>query len=127
MSPIPSSTSPNTPEVGSQSKVMSPTRRRTVRTLVDLLLVIGVGVAWLLLNAYNNNANPTVTGRPLSNLWFSSDIGTTWVHRWHFDRGDLVSLIVNPQNPYKLYAGFFLPPKVVYSTDGGSSWQTLTD
>ena len=60
-------------------------------------------------------------------LWFSSDSGTTWVHRWHFDRGDLVSLIVDPQNPYKLYAGFFLPPKVVYSTDGGSSWQTLTD
>jgi photosystem II stability/assembly factor-like uncharacterized protein len=60
-------------------------------------------------------------------LWFSSDSGTTWVHRWHFDRGDLVSLIEDPQNPYKLYAGFFLPPKVVYSTDGGSSWQTLTD
>ncbi len=59
-------------------------------------------------------------------LWFSLDNGTTWVHRWHFDRGDLVSLIVDPQNPYKLYAGFFLPPKVVYSTNGGSSWQTLT-
>jgi photosystem II stability/assembly factor-like uncharacterized protein len=373
MSPIPMS--PNTPEVGSQTKVTSPTRRRTVRTLVNLLLVIGVVAAWLLLNAYNNNANPTVAGRPLSNphthlhavvlggrsgeiylgthyglftstdggrtwlqphgvlstymvtsiavslsnpnslaliviptsgigeqsgiaishdggttwqisvppglspsaypytvkagsessgqfyafyfyagwfetrdlgthwypitsgalsnmqtpslltdpddpnhlylggdqglfeshddgnhwlhisavqgnvqsiiaanttprilycatdqgfyfwqegstqitqvthlpmgvpparlatdetgkalyglsgqdLWFSSNRGTTWVHRWHFDRGDLVALIEDPQNPYKLYAGFFLPPKVVYSTDGGSSWQTLTD
>jgi hypothetical protein len=60
-------------------------------------------------------------------LWFSSDSGTTWVHRWHFDRGDLISLVIDPQNPRNLYAGFFLPPKVVYSTDGGSSWQTLTD
>jgi photosystem II stability/assembly factor-like uncharacterized protein len=60
-------------------------------------------------------------------LWFSPDNGTTWVHRWHFDRGDFVSLIVDPLNSLQLYAGFFLPPKVVYSTDGGSSWQTLTD
>ena len=60
-------------------------------------------------------------------LWFSADSGTTWEHRWHFDRGDLISLVVDPQNPRNLYAGFFLPPKVVHSTDGGSSWQTLTD
>ena len=60
-------------------------------------------------------------------LWFSSDNGSSWVHRWHFDRGDLISLVVDPLNPHTLYAGFFLPPKVVYSTDGGSSWQTLTD
>ncbi len=60
-------------------------------------------------------------------LWFSSDNGISWVHRWRFDRGDLISLVVDPLNPHTLYAGFFLPPKVVYSTDGGSSWQTLTD
>lgn len=60
-------------------------------------------------------------------LWLSSDSGTTWVHRWHSDRGDLISLVVDPLNPRHLYAGFFLPPKVVYSTDGGSSWETLTD
>jgi photosystem II stability/assembly factor-like uncharacterized protein len=60
-------------------------------------------------------------------LWFSSDSGSSWVHRWHFDRGDLISLVVDPQNPHTLYAGFFLPPKVIYSKDGGSSWQTLTD
>lgn len=59
-------------------------------------------------------------------LWFSSDNGSSWVHRWHFDRGDLISLVVDPLNPHTLYAGFFLPPKVVYSTGGGSSWQTLT-
>ncbi len=53
--------------------------------------------------------------------------GTTWAHRWHFDRGDLISLVVDPLNPLNLYAGFFQPPKVVYSTDGGSTWQTLTD
>jgi hypothetical protein len=60
-------------------------------------------------------------------LWFSPDSGTTWAHRWHFDRGDLISLVVDQLNPRNLYAGFFLPPKVVYSTDGGSTWQTLTD
>jgi len=72
------------------------------------------------------------TGRALyglsgQDLWFSSDNGSSWVHRWHFDRGDLISLVVDPLNPHTLYAGFFLPPKVIYSTDGGSSWQTLTD
>jgi hypothetical protein len=60
-------------------------------------------------------------------LWFSPDRGTTWLHRGHFDRGDLISLIVDPLNPLHLYAGFFLPPMVVYSTNGGISWQTLTD
>lgn len=60
-------------------------------------------------------------------LWFSSDNGNSWVHRWHFDRSDLIALVVDPLNPHTLYAGFFLPPEVVYSADGGSSWQTLTD
>jgi hypothetical protein len=60
-------------------------------------------------------------------LWFSLDSGTTWAHCWHFDRGDLISLIVDPLKPRNLYAGFFLPPKVVHSMDGGSTWQTLTD
>jgi hypothetical protein len=60
-------------------------------------------------------------------LWFSPDSGTTWAHRWHFDRGDLISLVVDPLNPRNLYAGFFLPPNVVHSTDGGSTWHTLTD
>ncbi len=60
-------------------------------------------------------------------LWFSSNGGSSWMHRWHFDRGDLISLVLDPQNPFTLYAGFFLPPEVIYSKDGGQSWQTLTD
>lgn len=60
-------------------------------------------------------------------LWYSADSGTTWQHRWHFDRGDLISLIVDPLQPGHLYAGFFLPAEVLYSTNGGSSWQILTD
>jgi photosystem II stability/assembly factor-like uncharacterized protein len=60
-------------------------------------------------------------------LWFSSDGGSSWDHRWHFDQEDLVALVVDPLNPRTLYAGFFLPPRVVYSTDGGSSWLTLTN
>jgi photosystem II stability/assembly factor-like uncharacterized protein len=60
-------------------------------------------------------------------LWYSVDSGRTWTRRWHFDRGDIISLVMDPTNPDHLYAGFFLPPKVLYSLDGGSSWQTLTD
>jgi photosystem II stability/assembly factor-like uncharacterized protein len=60
-------------------------------------------------------------------LWYSADSGTSWKHLWHFDRGDLVSLVVDPRNPAHLYAGFFLPGEVLYSDDGGSSWQILTN
>ena len=60
-------------------------------------------------------------------LWYSADSGTAWKHLWHFDRGDLVSLVVDPKNPAHLYAGFFLPGEVLYSDDGGSSWQILTN
>jgi len=72
------------------------------------------------------------TGRALyalagQDLWFSVDSGTTWKHRWHFDRGDLIALVVDPKHPGHLYAGFFLPAEVLYSTDDGSSWRILTD
>lgn len=60
-------------------------------------------------------------------LWSSTNSGTTWVRRYHFDRGDLVALVVDPWHPTHLYAGFFQPALVTYSIDGGSSWQTLTD
>ncbi len=73
-----------------------------------------------------------VTGHALyalavQDMWYSADSGTTWQHQWHFDRGDLVSLVVDPMNPTHLYAGFFLPPEVLYSTDSGSSWKILTN
>jgi photosystem II stability/assembly factor-like uncharacterized protein len=60
-------------------------------------------------------------------LWYSADSGTSWKHLWHFERGDLISLLIDPTHPGHLYAGFFLPPEVLYSTDNGSSWQILTD
>jgi hypothetical protein len=60
-------------------------------------------------------------------LWSSADSGATWTHRSHFERGDLVALVVDPQNPMHLYAGFFLPATVIDSLDGGSSWTTLTN
>src|SRR5579875_126269 len=60
-------------------------------------------------------------------LWSSDDGGVSWVHRYHFNRGDLVALVVDPWHPTHLYAGFFLPALVTYSVNGGSSWQTLTD
>ncbi len=74
-----------------------------------------------------DQSGKTLYGLSGQDLWCSFDGGTTWVHRWHFDRGNFISLLVDPLYPYNLYAGFFLPPKVIYSTDGGSSWRTLTD
>lgn len=61
-----------------------------------------------------------------SDLWFSADQGTSWVHRWHFGRSDLTALVFNPLNPKRLLAGFFAPGLVLRSNDSGSSWQTLT-
>lgn len=61
-----------------------------------------------------------------SDLWFSADRGTTWARRWHFARGDLVSLALNPAHPRELLAGFYAPALVLISTDAGTSWQTLT-
>ena len=61
-----------------------------------------------------------------NDLYFSSDQGTTWTHRWHFTRGDLVSLDLNPTNARELLAGFYSPALVLISTDAGNSWQTLT-
>jgi photosystem II stability/assembly factor-like uncharacterized protein len=62
-----------------------------------------------------------------TDLWFSRDLGTTWTHRWHFARGDLMSLVINPQNPQELLAGFFWPGLVLISRNAGFSWHTLTD
>lgn len=61
-----------------------------------------------------------------SDLWFSADQGSTWRRRWHFMRGDLVALVIDPQRPQEVLAGFFWPGLVLNSANGGSSWQTLT-
>ncbi|MFL5666072.1 MAG: hypothetical protein ACJ8BW_32700 [Ktedonobacteraceae bacterium] len=60
-------------------------------------------------------------------LWYSSNGGLNWQHRWQFDRGDLISFLVDPLRPQHLIAGFFMPGRVLTSSDGGNSWQTLTD
>lgn len=62
-----------------------------------------------------------------ADLWFSSNQGTIWVHRWHFTRSDLISLVIDPTNPRTLLAGFFWPGLVLSSRDAGGSWHTLTD
>ena len=62
-----------------------------------------------------------------TDLWFSANLGTTWVHRWHFTRGDLVALVLNSVNPRQILAGFFTPGLVLISNDAGKSWQTLTN
>jgi len=74
-------------------------------------------------------SNPTgsiLYGLAGQDLWYSTDAGTTWRQHWHFDRGDIISFIIDPQNPDLLYIGFLLPGKVMYSTDGGYSWKILT-
>jgi photosystem II stability/assembly factor-like uncharacterized protein len=60
------------------------------------------------------------------NLEYSQDGGMYWIQRKHFSRGDLTALVIDPQHPERLYAGFFLPAQVVYSTDSGKNWQILT-
>jgi hypothetical protein len=62
-----------------------------------------------------------------SDLWYSEDQGIIWMHRWHFARGDMSALALNPHNPRELLAGFFWPGLVLISTNAGTSWQTLTD
>lgn len=61
-----------------------------------------------------------------SDLWSSADQGATWTHRWHFTRGDLVSLDLSTTNSRELLAGFYSPALVLISTDAGNSWQILT-
>ncbi len=60
------------------------------------------------------------------NLEYSQDRGIHWTQRKHFSRGDLTALVIDPQHPERLYAGFFLPAQVIYSVDSGKSWQILT-
>src|SRR5579872_6572842 len=50
-------------------------------------------------------------------LWQTSDDGITWKHRTHFDRGDITSFVVDPSHSQTLYIGFFLPAKVIFSSD----------
>ncbi len=44
-------------------------------------------------------------------LWYSNDAGLHWTKQQHFERGDFVVLLVNPQNSQRVYIGFFLPPR----------------
>jgi photosystem II stability/assembly factor-like uncharacterized protein len=60
-------------------------------------------------------------------LWFSANRGNTWVAQWHFTRGDLIALVVNPFHAQEVLAGFFWPGQVLISTTAGRSWNILTD
>lgn len=62
-----------------------------------------------------------------SDLWLTTDQGESWSHLWHFSRGDLVSLVLDPNNSRELLAGFFSPAVVLQSSDGGRAWQILTN
>jgi photosystem II stability/assembly factor-like uncharacterized protein len=60
-------------------------------------------------------------------MWYSDDGGSSWVHRFHFQRGDIIAFVIDPTHPDQLYAGFFMPGLVLSSSDGGKTWQTLTN
>lgn len=60
-------------------------------------------------------------------VWFSGDGGSSWVRRSHFERGDIIAFASDPARPDHLYAGFFMPALVLTSSDGGRTWQTLTN
>src|SRR6266516_7950110 len=124
MSPNPSSLSPNKPETERQTKVKSSGRTRIVRILVIGLVIMGVVIAWQVLNIYNNSTDPTVAGRPLSNphthlhtvalgekpgvlylgthygLFASTDGGHTWLQSHGALNNYMVTAIaVSPSNP----------------------------
>jgi photosystem II stability/assembly factor-like uncharacterized protein len=60
-------------------------------------------------------------------MWYSGDGGASWAHRFHFARGDVIAFAIDPARPDHLYAGFFMPGLVLSSSDGGKTWQTLTN
>lgn len=60
-------------------------------------------------------------------MWYSGDGGSSWTHRFHFERGDIIAFAIDPTRPDLLYAGFFMPGLVLSSSDGGKTWQTLTN
>lgn len=60
-------------------------------------------------------------------VWYSSNGGSSWVHRFHFERGDIIAFAIDPARPDHLYAGFFMPALVLTTGDGGRTWQILTD
>lgn len=60
-------------------------------------------------------------------MWYSENGGTSWEHRFHFERGDTIAFAIDPTRPNHLYAGFFMPGLVLSSGDGGKTWQTLTN
>jgi photosystem II stability/assembly factor-like uncharacterized protein len=59
-------------------------------------------------------------------LWFSGNGGRNWVQRFQLNRGDLIAFLVDQENPNHRYAGFYFPPEVISTADGGRSWQILT-
>ncbi len=59
-------------------------------------------------------------------LWRSTDGGSHWVVAANLDRSDLIAIIGDPTDAQKLYVGYFFPPAVYRSQDGGRSWQVIT-
>jgi photosystem II stability/assembly factor-like uncharacterized protein len=70
-------------------------------------------------------AGSTLYGLAGRDLWYSNDSGATWTQRKHFDRGDMVALLIDPHHSERLYAAFFQPSQALFSTDHGTSWHTL--
>jgi photosystem II stability/assembly factor-like uncharacterized protein len=59
-------------------------------------------------------------------VWRSSDAGSHWVLASTLGRSDLIAMAGDPTNAQVLYVGYFLPPAVFSSRDGGHSWQVVT-
>ncbi len=69
----------------------------------------------------------TLYGVSGQQLWRSTDEGRHWTPAARLERTDLTALVGNPANAQQLYAGYFFPPAVFSSQDGGRSWQVVTD
>lgn len=70
--------------------------------------------------------HPTIYGLSGEQVLRSSDAGSHWTVAATLDRSDLIALVGDPADAQTLYVGYFFPPAVYSSRDGGSSWQVVT-
>jgi photosystem II stability/assembly factor-like uncharacterized protein len=59
-------------------------------------------------------------------VWVSQNGGAIWTLRSMLNTANPMALIVSPVNDQRLYVGFYYPPSVITSTDGGAHWSVVT-
>ncbi len=74
-----------------------------------------------------SNQHPNVLyGLVGQQVWASTNGGVTWNQRASLSASNPMALLVAPNDDQHLYVGFYAPPAVITSLDGGQTWQILT-